>query len=49
MKAFPVIGLQKVTYRKFYRRLQGIYRKIYRTMPSTVLEGLKVKKMVKKG
>jgi len=27
LEAFPAIGLQKDTYRKIYRRLQGIYRR----------------------
>jgi len=39
-----VIGLQKAMYRKFYRRLQGIHKRIYRRMPRAFLEGLEVEK-----
>jgi len=43
-----VIRLRKITHRKFYRRLQGIYRRfyrrIYRRRPKVVFGGLKVEK-----
>ena len=44
MEAFPAIRFQKDTYRKFYKRLQGIYRR----MPRAVLEVLNVGKWVER-
>jgi len=43
-----MIRLQKITHRKFYRRLQGIYRRfygrIYKRRPRVGFGGLKVEK-----
>jgi len=49
LEAFPTIRLQKITNRKFYRRLQGIYKRFYRRIPRGILEGLKVEKWWKMG
>jgi len=39
-----VIGLRKITHRKLYRRLQGIYGRIYRRRLRAIFGVLKVEK-----
>jgi len=44
-----VTGLRKITHRKFYRRLQGTYRRIYKRRPRAIFGVLKVEKLMEKG
>lgn len=44
LKTSIAIGFRKTTYREFYRRLHGIYRRICRRRLRAIFEVLKVKK-----